>query len=204
MTLAEQLAGSPLFKGVPLADREALIQAMERHTFPAGTVLFHKGDPGDCMYLILAGRVRIFSQDAQGNEFTLRYLTETFGEFSMLDSLPRSASAAADGDLDVLVLHRDAFRAFLVERPLVGLSMMRNLVERVRYTTIYLQRVMDAARQLLDGHYERAAQTIPESPADAEMRGLIQAFAGMVQGVLARQQSLSHPSQRDEKLQEEE
>jgi signal-transduction protein with cAMP-binding, CBS, and nucleotidyltransferase domain len=125
MDIAEQLTGSPLFRGVDRADREALIKVMRSQSYPKGAVLFHKGDAGDSMYIILSGRVRIFTHDAQGNEITIRHLSEMFGEFSMLDQKPRSASASAAADLEVLVLHRDDFNAFLRERPLVGLSMMR-------------------------------------------------------------------------------
>jgi CRP-like cAMP-binding protein len=190
MDLAEQLAGSPLFKGVDRADREALITAMHRQSHPKGTVLFNKGDAGDSMYIILSGRVRIYTHDDQGNEITIRHLSEMFGEFSMLDQKPRSASASAADDLEVLVLHRDDFNTFLRERPLVGLSMMRNLVERVRYTTSYLQHVLDATEQISQGNFEQAIQTVPESGTDAEIQGLVQAFLHMVRGVQAREETL--------------
>jgi CRP/FNR family cyclic AMP-dependent transcriptional regulator len=189
MDIAEQLAGSPLFKGVDRADREALIKVMRPQWYPKGAVLFHKGDAGDSMYIILSGEVRIFTHDAQDNEITIRHLSEMFGEFSMLDQKPRSASASASADLEVLVLHRDDFNAFLRERQLVGLSMMRNLVERVRYTTTYLQRVLDATEQLSRGNYE-AIQAVPDSSADAEIQGLIGAFLQMVRAVRAREVAL--------------
>lgn len=194
MDIVEQLAGSPLFKGVGATDREALIKVMRRQSYSQGAVLFHKGDAGDSMFIILSGRVRIFTHDAQGNEITIRHLAEMFGEFAMLDQKPRSAAAAAAEDLEVLVLHRDDFNAFLRERPLVGLSMMRNLVERVRYTTTYLQRVLDATEQLSQGNYE-AAQVMPESGTDAEIQGLIGAFLQMAHGVRAREMALQRDSQ---------
>ena len=190
MSVAEQLADSPLFKGVTPVDREALIRVMQRRSYPEGVVLFQKGDRGDAMYIILAGRVRIYTHDARGHEFTIRHLSEMFGEFSVLDQEPRSTSAAAAEDLDVLVLHRDDFLTFLRERPLVGLSLMRNLVERVRYTTAYLQKMMDATQQLSQGNYEQAVHEVPASSTDAEIQGLIQAFLHMVREVQAREQSL--------------
>ena len=85
MDRVDQLAGSPLFKGVERADREALIARMRRQSYPKGAVLFDKGDAGDSMYIILSGRVRIYTRDAQNNEITIRYLSEMFGEFAMLD-----------------------------------------------------------------------------------------------------------------------
>lgn len=190
MVIAAQLESSPLFKGVSSADREALIRVMERRSYLKGTVLFQKGAPGDSMYLILSGRVRIFTEDAQGDELTIRYLSEIFGEFSVLDQRPRSASAEAADDLEVLILHRGDFLNFLHERPLVGLSMMRNLAERVRYTTTYLQKVMDASQQLLQGDYDQAVQEIPDSNTDAEIQSLLQSFIQMVRGVQSRERTL--------------
>jgi CRP-like cAMP-binding protein len=189
MDIVDQLAGSQLFKGVARADREALISRMRRQSYPKGAVLFDKGDAGDSMFIILSGRVRIYTRDAQNNEITIRYLSEMFGEFAMLDQKPRSAAAAAAEDLEVLVLHRSDFNAFLRERPLVGLSMMRSLVERVRYTTTYLQRVLDATEQLSQGEYN-VMRTVAESSADEEIQVMISAFAQMVRGVQAREETL--------------
>jgi CRP-like cAMP-binding protein len=203
MDLADQLAGSPLFKGVERPDREALIKVMRRQSYPKGAILFHKGDPGDSMYIILSGRVRIFSPQADGSELPIRSLSEMFGEFAMLDQEPRSTSAAAEVDLEVLVLHRDDFNGFLRERPLVGLSMMRNLVERVRYTTNFLQRVIDVTQQLARGEYTDVAPVAnadSDSETDAEIHKLVDALAQMVRAVQAREERLKHqppaPSER--------
>jgi CRP/FNR family cyclic AMP-dependent transcriptional regulator len=189
MDIADQLEGSRLFRGVARADREALIARMSRQSYPKGAVLFEKGDVGDSLYIILSGRVRIYTRDAQNNEITIRYLSEMFGEFAVLDQKPRSASASAADDLEVLVLQRSDFNAFLRERPLVGLSMMRSLVERVRYTTTYLQRVLDATEQLSQGDYH-AMQAVTESGGDEEIKVLISAFVQMVRGVRAREETL--------------
>ena len=196
--IVERLAQHSLFKGVGRADREALIRVMERRHFPKGTVLFRKGDPGSAMYIILSGKVRIYTEDAEGNEFTIRHLSEMFGEFSMLDERPRSASVAAAEDLDVLILHRDDFIRYLREHPMVGLAMMRNLVERVRYTTTYLQHVIEATRQLADGRYEPVMQNVPEAETDAEIQNLIQAFVQMVQQVQTREKALRRGLEADQ------
>jgi CRP/FNR family transcriptional regulator, cyclic AMP receptor protein len=193
--IATQLAGTALFRGVDVQDREALISLMNHKKFGPGDGLFEKGSPGDTMYIILSGRVRIYTYDAEGNPLTIRYLEETFGEFSMLDSRPRSASAAADGPLEVLILHRDDFMAYVKERPLVGLAMMRQMVERVRYTTTYLQRVLDAVEQLAQGNYEGAVERVSESPTDAdttdaEIQELVASFISMVRDVQAREEIL--------------
>lgn len=146
------------------------------------------------MYLILSGRVRIYTHDAEGREFTIRHLDKMFGEFSMLDGKPRSASADAAGSLEVLVLHRDDFLAFLEERPLVGLAMMRDLVERVRYTTAYLQQVLDATQHLAQGQYEQAVEHIATSTTDTEIQEMIDKFMQMARRVQAREETLKRAS----------
>lgn len=188
---AARLENYSLFKGVSDEDRKALVEVMQHKHFANGEVLFNRGDPGDSMYIILNGAVRIYTQDDEGNEFTFRHLTEMFGEFAVLDSRPRSAAAAASEDLDVLILHRDNFIEFLNKRPAVGLSLMRNLVERVRYTTTYLQEVMDATRQLAQGRYEfNQSMAESETGSVSEIQELIGTFIQMAQEVQSREQVL--------------
>lgn len=139
--LAKQLRQTDLFREVELGDLEALIHRMKELSFPSGAVLFEANDPGDTMYIIREGRIRIFMHDTQGNEITLTHysINEVFGELSPIDSKPRSASAAAAESLTVLALNRADFLDFLNERPQIGLAMMRSLSQRLRNTTTYLE-----------------------------------------------------------------
>jgi CRP-like cAMP-binding protein len=139
--IAEQLKKTDLFKEVELTLLQALVERMQQEHYDSGAVLFREGDVGDAMYIIQSGSIRIFMNDEAGNEIPLtRYgQNEIFGELSPIDELPRSASAAASDDLEVLVLHRQDFLDFLNERPQIGLAMMRSLSRRLRYTTTYLE-----------------------------------------------------------------
>lgn len=189
MDVAERLKDYSLFKGVDVEDRQALIAVMKEERYAKDQTVFERGDDGDSMYVILSGSVRIVTEDADGTPFTIRRLTEMFGEFAVLDNQPRSAAAVADEDLVILVLHRGDFMKFIRQRPVVGLSMMRNLVERVRYTTTYLQEVVDATNALARGEYEEA-KDIDASGTEAEIQKLIQAFIDMVQLVQTRERIL--------------
>ncbi len=191
-TITEQLEGSKLLKGVPPADREALIASMRRETHPAGKVLFQKDEPGDSMYIILSGRVRIFTRDSEGREIPIRDYgpSQMFGEFAILDDQPRSASAAATESLEVLVLSRQIFLDFLKERPVVGLSMMQSMVDRVRYTTIYLQNVLDATQRLSRGEYDQAVQEMSGSETDSETQKLVDLFVQLLRSVQERENTL--------------
>jgi CRP-like cAMP-binding protein len=184
-----ELRRFPLFKTVDPVGLEALAQAMRRRSFPRGTLLFRKGDPGQSMMLIAAGQVRIFMNDDRGNEITFRTIGagQILGEFSLLDHEPRSASASALTTLDVLILLRDDFLRLLRERPLVGIELMRSLAERVRYSTSYLERLHEALELLSNREYEQAIREMALSTEEDEMQELITAFVTMVHQVRARQ-----------------
>ncbi|WP_119065405.1 cyclic nucleotide-binding domain-containing protein [Aggregatilinea lenta] len=186
--VAAQLGQSRLLRAVELQDRERLARQMRRETYPAGGVIFEKDAPGDALYFVVAGQVRIFTRDPLGHELTLRTYGpgDVFGEFAVLDGKPRSAFAQADGALEVLRLGRDDFLRFLDAHPLAGLAMMRGMVERVRYTTDYLQQVMVALDLLLIGDYDRALKTVPASASDAAIQRLIDAFMTLVRRVQER------------------
>lgn len=190
--LVEKLSSSEVFKGVDRADLEALIAKMERRNYATGEVLFNKGDDGDRMYEIISGSIRIFAHDTHGNELTLvvRRAGEVVGELALLDDQPRSASAAAAEPLEVLILQRDAFLEFLRERPAVGLQMMRTLTGRIRYTTNYLQKVMDWINRLSKGDYEAALAELMNENEEGDIQKLISAFMQMVNRVKDREQNL--------------
>lgn len=184
---------SELFRGVAEDDLTALMQVMEARNYAAGDVLFRRGDEGDSMYEIIAGAIRIYTEDAQGNELTLvvRRAGEVVGELALLDKQPRSASASAAEPLHVMVLHRDQFMKFLQERPAVGMHMMRTLTGRIRYTTEYLQKVMDWINRLTVGDYHKTLEELTkEAESGGEMQKLIGAFLQMIRQVQDRQSSL--------------
>lgn len=184
---------SELFRGVAEDDLTALMQVMEARNYAAGDVLFRRGDEGDSMYEIIAGAIRIYTEDGQGNELTLviRRAGEVVGELALLDKQPRSASAAAAEPLQVMVLHRDQFMKFLQERPAVGMHMMRTLTGRIRYTTEYLQKVMDWINRLTVGDYHKTLEELTkEAETGGEMQKLIGAFLQMIRQVQDRQSSL--------------
>ncbi|MCZ7545156.1 MAG: cyclic nucleotide-binding domain-containing protein [Anaerolineae bacterium] len=190
--VAQQLQETAIFKGVDLEALEALIGAMAPRTFEDGAVLFHKGAAGDEMYVILSGRVRIFLPDSQGDALTFRYYGQgqVIGDFALLNQQARSASAAAVGEVRALALSREAFLAFLSERPAVGLAMMRNLTERIRYTQTYLEHVMAAVESLAEGAYGDVFRQFSAADAGEEIDELIAAFLHMVRSVAAREADL--------------
>jgi uncharacterized membrane protein len=117
------------------------------------------------MYLIEGGRVRIHIKDADGKDVTLAELAagDFFGEMSILDGKPRSATATVSEDARLAVLSRRDFHDFVGRSPEVALSMLAAITERLRHTDEMLrQRV---TRNLNEVEEER--QTFADRMADA-------------------------------------
>jgi len=189
MTIAEEMKLFSLFRNVDIHDLEALSALMERKTLETGYQLFQKDDPGDAMFLIRSGHVRIFMRDDQGTEITFRLYGagNLVGEFALVDEKPRSASAMVSETAEVLILRRETFLTYLREHPMLGVEMMRSLAERVRYTTQYLEKLGKAVAALSNSDYEWALREMAISAdTEDEIQSLIQTFLGMVKFVQER------------------
>ncbi|HME91911.1 MAG TPA: cyclic nucleotide-binding domain-containing protein [Myxococcaceae bacterium] len=105
----------------------ALIAAEE--TRESGEVIFAEGEAGDALYLVLDGRVRIDREEEVIAELGER---ECFGEMSILDGVPRSATATAIEDTNLLKIARDDFQEILSEKPEIALGVIKVLSRRLR------------------------------------------------------------------------
>ncbi|HVG31248.1 MAG TPA: cyclic nucleotide-binding domain-containing protein [Pyrinomonadaceae bacterium] len=154
----EALRSVPLFASVDDEDARALVGLLKPRSLPRGALLFRQGDAGDAMYLVEAGRVRIFVTDEDGDEVTLAELArgDFFGEMALVEGKARTASARAVDDVRLLSLAREDFLAFVRKNSDVALAMVRAISERLRRTDELLRRrvsrnanVEDAARLTL-------------------------------------------------------
>lgn len=117
-----------------------LAAVVERRDYADGQAIFAEGDPGDSMYFLVEGRVRIEKQAGAkaGHTKTLSILEagDYFGEMALLEQKPRSAAALADGGALVLRLSREAFEALQLKSGTAGWSvlfaMIRTAGERIR------------------------------------------------------------------------
>lgn len=134
---ATMIRNVPLFAGLSDQELEDLAVSLGRCTFAKGMILFHKGSPGQTMYIIESGKVRIFALSESGQEITLNIYGagDVFGEFSLLDGLPRSAGAVAMEKTIALTLHRDPFFQHLEACPHMARSIIEVLTARLRFTT---------------------------------------------------------------------
>jgi len=130
------LAGSALFRGCALsgAALDDLVRRLQVRSRPAGSVLVAQDEPGDALFVIGQGRVKVALFGENGRELTLSILQpgDFFGEMSLIDSRPRSANVVALDDTTVLALTRDGFRAHLAAHPQTALNIMAELTVRLR------------------------------------------------------------------------
>jgi len=134
----EFLKHLPLFTNLPEAELATLAQDFSARHFQQGEAIFFQGDPGQALYLIETGRVRIYVQDESGQETSVIYYGtgDIFGELAAIDGLPRSASAIASDETTVHVLSRERLRAHLLASPQLAYNFMQALAVRVRYSTL--------------------------------------------------------------------
>ncbi|MFN7985485.1 MAG: mechanosensitive ion channel family protein [Vicinamibacterales bacterium] len=114
--LAEQLGRVDLFADFTDADRLQLATTCREHLFGAGERIVKQGDPGQSMFVVLDGQVRIILEPS-GQEVATTSAGGFFGEMSMLTGDPRTATVRAIGDATLLEIDADRFRELAVQRP---------------------------------------------------------------------------------------
>lgn len=131
------LERSPLFRGLPPASLERVVGLATQRHYRAGEIIFSQGDPGDALYAVVAGRVRISAGTADGREMSLNIMEpgDTFGEIALLDGGSRTATATATEPSELVAIRRDHFLALLEREPRVALELLKLCGERLRWTS---------------------------------------------------------------------
>ena len=120
--------------------REEIAAVATVRAFPKNAILVTEGDDTDSLYVVLAGRAKVFVSDSQGREVQLNQIGpgEYFGEVT-LDGGPRSASVAALEDCRCVVVHRAELNQLLSQVPELAQHMIRKLAHRVRALTGHMR-----------------------------------------------------------------
>jgi CRP/FNR family transcriptional regulator len=145
------LKHTPLFRNVPGEGLRRLSDFIQEKDVQAGEVLFREEDFGDEMYLVRSGRVSIYQELGEGP--ALIEVIEPggyFGEMAIIDDLPRTATATADADTN-LVLHKNDFRTAVQDYPDIAFEIFREFTRRLRRADRrYRELLLEARRRGLE------------------------------------------------------
>jgi uncharacterized membrane protein len=134
------LQSIPLFKGLSSEDLDFLAYAVTLRSYKNNEIIFKQGDIGDTMYIVARGCVNISVLDQASESISLKDLIrgEYFGELALIDDKPRSASAIATTDTDLLELTREMLSNYIHAEPRVAMIILRTMAGRLRDTNLLL------------------------------------------------------------------
>ena len=134
---AALLAETRLFGKLPLESRQKVVGLCSRRRIASQQVVFFQGDPGQEMFIVVSGQLKVSVTSEEGKElsFFIFHTTDIFGELALLDGERRSATVTAIGPCELLVLHHRDFKQLMKDHQLIGLQMLSILAGRVRKTT---------------------------------------------------------------------
>jgi CRP-like cAMP-binding protein len=138
------LRGHPVFGALAVDQIERLCAYATTRHVAAATTLFAKGDPGNALFAIRAGTVKITVPSIDGREamFNLLHPGEIFGEIALLDGQPRTADAVTMTDCEFTVIERRDFLTFVHAEPKVALKLIELLCARLRWASTHFEEVV--------------------------------------------------------------
>ena len=142
--VACQLKAVPLFARLDEAWLERLAEVVRSKGLRANSELFHQGDPGDALYIVAEGSLKVVVETVTGSEVTVatRGPGSILGELSLLDGKPRSASVVAVTACRLWTLTRQVFFSVLAQSPDIALALLESMSTRIREAS---ERIQDLA-----------------------------------------------------------
>jgi CRP/FNR family transcriptional regulator, cyclic AMP receptor protein len=134
MDVRELLRSVPIFSDVEDPGIETLTRVVARKVYPKDGVVFFENEAGDTLFMILTGRIKVTILGDDGREIILTVLGpgDFFGEMSLLDNEPRSATAIATEETELVSLQRADFETVLSDNKEIALGLIRILTQRLR------------------------------------------------------------------------
>src|SRR5215475_7979643 len=135
-TTVAMIGEVPIFGLLDEEEREALAQLMGSRDFKQGETVFHYGDPGGEIFILRTGRVELFVENTEGNKIVLSENEpgDVIGELSFLDGGPRTATAIAREDTQMLTLDRERLLDFIDMHPHAAMDVLTVIGRRLRAT----------------------------------------------------------------------
>lgn len=199
------LRANALFRELPRATVDRIVELGYTRRMQAGELLYLQGDPGEGLYLILSGEVRISATGRDGQELHLNSLSagEVMGEIALLDGGNRTATATATQDGMLFCIDRKDFLALVSRHPEITWQILQLLCQRVRWTSSLLEdsAFLSAESRLAKRLLNIAGTCGTPTPAGRELRISQADLAGYLnltrQAVNRMLQALSHDGTLD-------
>ncbi|WP_295624734.1 CRP-like cAMP-activated global transcriptional regulator GlxR [uncultured Corynebacterium sp.] len=132
----EILSRAGVFQGVDPEAVQNLLVELETVRFPRGTTIFNEGEPGDRLYIIIDGKVKLarHSSDGRENLLTIMGPSDMFGELSIFDPGPRTSSAVCVTEVTAASMNSDLLHQWINDHPDISGQLLRMLARRLRRT----------------------------------------------------------------------
>ena len=131
---AAMLADVELFEHLGVEDRQRLAEAVDLIRLSAGDMLFQAGEPGESLFIVRSGEVELFVRDNAGQKIllTIACANQIFGELALLDRGPRTATALALNDSELLALDREDLLLLFQKTPTAALRLLAGMGHMTR------------------------------------------------------------------------
>jgi CRP/FNR family cyclic AMP-dependent transcriptional regulator len=134
VSVTDILRKVPLFGQLAPPDLDRVAEIARERSYPRNSVILFEDDPGDALYVVAQGQVKVVLIGEDGREVILSVMGEGefFGEMALIDDEPRSAHVIAMEDSSLLVIRREDFQDLLTQTPGIALMLLRELSRRLR------------------------------------------------------------------------
>jgi CRP/FNR family transcriptional regulator/CRP/FNR family cyclic AMP-dependent transcriptional regulator len=195
LTYVDFLKKVPLFSELDEGELQQLAGVMREQHYKKHSTIVHVDDPGNALYILKSGLVKVTIEDQHGYEMILRilYPTDFFGDMSLLDGMPRSATVTTQEFSDVLTISRDHFLNIIEKSPKILLKMTSVVSQRLRkaneliHSLAFFDVYGKVARTLLNLAQERGRVTEQGTVIDMRLtQQELAELAGMTRETMAR------------------
>ena len=195
LTYVDFLKNVPLFSELDDEELQQLASVMREQHYKKHTTIVYVDDPGSALYILKSGLVKVTIEDQNGDEMILRmlYPTDFFGDMSLLDGMPRSATVTTQEASEVLTMSREHFLDIIEKSPKMLLKMTAVLSKRLRkaneliHSLAFFDVYGKVARMLLNLAAERGRVTEQGTVIDMRLtQQELAELAGMTRETMAR------------------
>jgi len=152
----------PLFAGLSGDERNLIQERISFKEYRKEEIIYQEGAPADAFYVVVLGRVVIYTQDQQGNETLLEYLHrgKYFGIISLLTGEPHSVTARAINDCLLLIIKKDDFGFILKKIPQLAIDLSQTLSRRLKRKDIHQKTIFESMAISIFSSYSQAGKTV--------------------------------------------